>query len=222
MADGNIEISCLIPAAGSGERLGLGSKGLLQLQGRPLLWWLVEKVRKIADEVLVAVQPAQVLEVAAMLPGCRVIAGGSTRQASLDLLGDHARGEILLEHDGARPFASIELFREVLTAARCHGCASAVLDPEVVVAQLRDGMLCNAYTRDQVGLTQTPQAYTRALMLRVRAQTRAHGWSPEATMVQRALLAGEAVCAVRGEKSNLKITTLEDWRAAHGLDVMLQ
>jgi 2-C-methyl-D-erythritol 4-phosphate cytidylyltransferase len=221
MIENRIGISCLIAAAGSGERLGLGSKGLLELNGRPLLCWLADKLQAIADEVLVAVQATQVHDVAAMLPDCRVIAGGRTRQQSLDLLADQARGDLLLEHDGARPFASIELFRAVLAAARRHGCAAAVLDPEVVVAQLRDGMLHAAYGREEMGLTQTPQAYSRGLMSRVRERTRANGWNAEATVVQRALLAGEQVGAVRGEKTNIKITTIEDWTFARGFEVLL-
>ena len=51
-------VSFLIPAAGTGERLGMGPKGFLELQGRPLLCWLADKALQVADEVLVAV-PAQ-------------------------------------------------------------------------------------------------------------------------------------------------------------------
>ena len=46
-----VEVSCLIPSAGSGDRLGLGCKGFLELAGRPLLRWLADKGRRVADEV---------------------------------------------------------------------------------------------------------------------------------------------------------------------------
>jgi len=52
MAD--ITVSCLIPGAGTGERLGLGPKAFLQLQDRPLLYWVAERALQVADEVLVA------------------------------------------------------------------------------------------------------------------------------------------------------------------------
>mgnify|MGYP003557009793 CR=1 FL=1 len=76
-------MSVLVPAAGTGERLGMGPKGFLELQGRPLLCWLADKALQVADEVLVAVPAQYVGEAAAMLPACRVIAGGATRHDSV-------------------------------------------------------------------------------------------------------------------------------------------
>src|SRR6187431_3187211 len=63
-ADGGV--SCLIPAAGAGLRLGQGTKGYLSLAGRPLLCWLADKALQVADEVIVAV-PADRLEDATRL-----------------------------------------------------------------------------------------------------------------------------------------------------------
>ena len=62
-------VSFLIPAAGTGERLGMGPKGLLELQGRPLLCWLADKALQVAGEVLVAVPAEHVDEVRPCWPG---------------------------------------------------------------------------------------------------------------------------------------------------------
>ncbi len=100
-------VSCLIPSAGNGDRLGLGCKGFLQLAGRPLLRWVADKGRLVADEVLVAVPAERVDEATALLPDCRVIAGGDTRHDSVALLAQAARGDWLLLQDAARPFSSV-------------------------------------------------------------------------------------------------------------------
>lgn len=55
MSDARTGVSFLMLAAGAGERLALGPKGLLELHGRPLLCWLADKARQVADEVLVEV-----------------------------------------------------------------------------------------------------------------------------------------------------------------------
>ncbi len=204
-------VSCLIAAAGSGDRLGLGPKGLLEVRGRPLLGWLVDKAIQVADEVLVAVPLEQVDAMAQHLPGCHVHAGGSTRQASLDLLADKARGRWLIEHDGARPFVSVGLFKSVLEAAQQTGCAAAVLDPEVLVAVLAEGMLSGIHPREQMGLTQTPQVYSRELLQHVRQLQVPGDAGGEMTVVQRAVLAGIPVHAVPGERTNIKLTTSQDW-----------
>lgn len=219
MPSSNVGVSFLLLAAGSGERLGLGSKGLLELREQPLVCWLADKAARFADEVLVAAQQAQVEAVAALLPGCRVFAGGATRQQSVELLAAQARGDWLVEHDAARPFASLALFEAVLAAARDSGCAAALLDPEVLVAQVRDdGLLDAIWPRCNAGLTQSPQAYSRVLLERLRARG---GWEPGMTVVQRAVLAGEAVRAVPGERTNIKITAREDWPAVRHLEHLL-
>lgn len=214
-------VSCLIPAAGMGLRLGLGPKGFLELRGRPLLCWLAEKALRVADEVLVAVPAAQCQAVVALLPGCTVIEGGSTRHASVERLVDAASGDWLLLHDAARPFASVDLFKAALQAARETGCAATVLDPEVPVARVRDGLLVEAHPPAGMGVSQTPQVYSRQAMHRMQALAAEHGWRPQSTM-QLALLAGERVSAVRGEKTNIKITTPEDWAAVRHLEDLLR
>lgn len=221
MAEPRPAVSFLIPAAGSGERLGLGSKGLLELGGRPLLCWLVDKAREVADEVLVAVSAAHVDEVAAILPGCRVIGGGASRQDSVRLLAAQAKGEFLLVHDAARPFVSIGLLRQVRDAALQHGCAGAMLDPEVPVAQLRDGWVASARPRHEVGLFQSPQAFGRGQLQQMQQAAEAQGWRTQSTL-QLALLCGFAVRAVPGEKTNIKITTPDDWRMAQHFEDLLQ
>jgi 2-C-methyl-D-erythritol 4-phosphate cytidylyltransferase len=207
MADA--DVSFLIPAAGTGQRLGMGPKGFLELHGRPLLCWLADKALRVAGEVLVAVPPAHVDEVAAMLPACRVIAGGTTRH------------DWLLLHDAARPLASVALFRAALDAARETGCSATLLDPEVPVALVCDGLLVEAHPPSTMGVSQTPQVFSREAMRRMQAHAAAQGSRPQSTM-QLALLAGERVRAVRGEKTNIKITTPEDWAAVQHLDNLLR
>jgi 2-C-methyl-D-erythritol 4-phosphate cytidylyltransferase len=214
MSTVGIGVSCLVPGAGAGQRLGLGPKAFLELRGRPLLRWIADKALQVADEVLVAVPPGLVDEATAMLPECRVIVGGATRQDSIALLARQARGEWLIVHDAARPFASMALLQSVLDTARRTGCAGAFLDPDVPVARLRDGRVVEAYAHDEVGVFQSPQAFSRANMQAMLArQADAPGWYGQST-IQLALLAGVAVHAVPGEKTNIKITTTEDWQRA--------
>lgn len=212
MAD--VAVSCLIPAAGIGERLGLGPKAFLEVQGRPLLCWMTERALQVADEVLVAVPSPLVEQAAQMLPRCRVMAGGATRQDSIARLAGQAAGEWLIVHDAARPFASLALLQAVLATARRTGCAGAFLDPEVPVARLRDGRVIEAYPRDEVGVFQSPQVFSRENMRAMLAcQANAPGWYGQSS-IQLALLAGVPVHVVPGEKTNIKITTIEDWQRA--------
>ena len=109
----------------------------------------------------------------------------------------------------------------MLVAAREHGCAGAILDPEVPVARLRDGFVVEALPRHEAGVFQSPQAFARAQLLDMFERARVHGWQPQSTL-QLALLAGLRVAAVAGEKTNIKITTAEDWQQADTLERCLR
>ena len=221
MGETHAGLSFLMLAAGGGERLGLGSKGLLELHGRPLLCWLADKAAQVADEILVAVPADCVEATAALLPGCRVMAGGATRQDSIAVLTEHARGDWLLVQEAARPFASLALFEQVIATARRHGCAGAFLSPLVPVARLRDGIVVEAHAGSEVGIFQTPQVYARADMDRMlQHRAAAPGWFAQSP-VQLALAAGIRMHAVPGELHNIKITTDEDWRMAQHLGHLL-
>ncbi|RZA18092.1 MAG: hypothetical protein EOP93_12025 [Lysobacteraceae bacterium] len=123
--------------------------------------------------------------------------------------------------DAARPFSTLALFSAVLDAARETGCAGAFIDPEVPVARLRDGRVEAVLRRDEVGVFQSPQVFSRDAMRDMLRHALEHGFKPQSTM-QLAIDAGIAVAAVAGEKSNIKITTPEDWCHAVLLEEYLQ
>lgn len=208
--------SALVPAAGAGTRLGLGPKALLAIAGKPLLRTLVDRLSRVADEVVLAVPVAHLPAFEASYPDCRCIAGGDSRQDSVRRLLRAATHDWVLLQDAARPFASEALLREVALAAFETGCSGAFLDPEVPVARIADGLVVEAIAREQAGIFQAPQAFSRALLQTVLDQAEARGWRDQSTL-QLALRAGVGVRSVRGEKTNIKLTTPEDWAMAQQL-----
>lgn len=209
------EVSVLIPAAGQGERLGLGPKALLPLHGRPVIEWLADKARALGAEVLVACAPGMQAPA-----GCRRIEGGATRQQSVQRLAEAATLPWSLLWDAASPFASLALARAVLAAATAGGAATACWRPEVPCYPLQAGGTLTRPCEDEVVWSQTPQAYATALLREVSARAEREGWATQST-VQLLLRASHAVAAVPGEKLNLKLTTPEDWLLAQALRGLL-
>ena len=118
-----MKVAALIPAAGMGRRMGSGvEKQFLQLGGKPLLAHTLARFEETpeVDGVVVIVPPGreefcrrEVVEHA----GCRkvwhIVAGAETRQGSVGAgfryVGEDV--EIVVVHDGARPFVSPSLIR---------------------------------------------------------------------------------------------------------------
>ncbi|AWE41629.1 MULTISPECIES: 2-C-methyl-D-erythritol 4-phosphate cytidylyltransferase [unclassified Actinobaculum] len=117
-------IAAVIAGAGSGTRLGTqGSKALVRLAGEPLVIHAVRSMVRsgVVDDVVV-VAPANDLDMFEWVLGAagmhaRVVAGGSTRQASvaasLDAVGDASH---VLIHDAARPLTPVDQIRSVVDA----------------------------------------------------------------------------------------------------------
>lgn len=215
------DTTILIPAAGSGERLGLGPKAALVLAGEPLLGWVSRKALSICPDVVVAVPTGETANYAKLCQGCRCIDGGQSRQETVENLARRAEKDYALIVDVARPFASRALCEAVLNAARLCGAAGAFLQPDVPVALLAGTSVTQMLPRTQAGILQAPQAFSRPLLLEIIDRAHREGWE-EQSILQLAVRAGLEVAAVPGEKTNIKLTTAEDWHLAQQLTEHLQ
>lgn len=202
------DVSVLVPAAGLGERLGLGPKAMLPLAGRPLVEWVADKALQLGAEVLVACAPGMPAP-----PRTLRVEGGVTRQDSVLRLADAATRPWSLLWDAAAPFASLGLARAVLAAAGPCGAATSCLAAEVPVLRLEGGRVRAAYPAHGSGRSQTPQAYATARLRELARRAQREGWRVQST-VELFVRAGDEVAAVDGEKLNIKLTTAEDWQLA--------
>jgi 2-C-methyl-D-erythritol 4-phosphate cytidylyltransferase len=187
-------VSVLIPAAGSGDRLGLGPKAFLPLGERRVVEWVIAKAGRMAKEVIVACPPGAPALDPALAFTC--IAGGVTRQDSVRLLATQAGRGWVIVWDAARPFTSVALAGRVLAQALLSGGAAAA---------------CSGHDEFH-----TPLAFPRELLLQVTQRAASEGWAAPSTigLVRRA---GLDVATVANESHNIKLTTAADWALAQGL-----
>lgn len=218
-------ISAIVAAAGSGSRLGMGSKALIQLNGRTTVSRVVELFLALdeVDRIVVAAPPARLeltqLEIEQLHPGkpVTVCPGGESRQQSVrTALGLLHGSDYVLVHDAARPMASAALVRRVLAAAYHTGAAIPGLPPRDAVKLVEGGRLVESLDRSQLVLAQTPQAFSYQLL------ERAHFEAADAGLVgdddsQLVASSGHAVAVVEGEPTNIKLTTAEDLEVLQAL-----
>jgi 2-C-methyl-D-erythritol 4-phosphate cytidylyltransferase len=205
------DVSVLVPAAGSGERLARGPKAMLPLGGRPVVEWVADKARQLGVEVIVACAPGL-----AAPAGTLRVEGGATRQESVLRLAQAATRPWTLLWDAAAPFASIALARSVLAAAQATGAATAFCPAEVPWLELEHGRVAAAHPSRGSGRAQTPQAYATSLLRELAQRGAREGWVVQST-VELFLRGSVEVRAVPGEKLNLKLTTEEDLVLAQAL-----
>lgn len=213
--------SAIITAGGRGVRFGSGApKQFASLGGKPLLAHSVETFSSldiISEIVLVAPDdwvPYVEKEIAG-IPGSRVsrvVPGGAERQHSVENGFNALSGEpdVVVIHDGVRPFASASLIEEVIREAYGHGAALAALPAGDTVKKAGEtGLVESTIPRDTLWLAQTPQAFRYGVLREAFEKAREDGFhaTDEALLAERI---GAHVKLVKGSPHNIKITTRED------------
>jgi 2-C-methyl-D-erythritol 4-phosphate cytidylyltransferase/2-C-methyl-D-erythritol 2,4-cyclodiphosphate synthase len=227
-----VRVVALVPAAGSGERLGASvPKAFVTVAGRSLLAHAVERLLAAGvDDVVVAVPADQVVAAREALAGtATVVVGGADRTASVAAAlaaagpGDGVaspddQADIVLVHDAARAFAPPALIRSVIAA--CRAGAPAVIPVLPVADTIRsvraDGSLGGPVDRDLLRVVQTPQGFDGGLLRRAHEAAAGAGLraTDDAGLVEAL---GIAVTAVPGDRAAFKITTPSDLTDAERL-----
>ena len=204
----------LVPAAGQGQRLGLGAKAFLELDGSTLLEIVSRTLGPHVARVVVGV-PAGDLERARRLlpPPIEVMDGDTTRQATVARLVHATTESMVLIHDVTRPFASGALIARVLAAAAEHGAAASMVHPPIPVGRVNDGCVVQSLDRNEVMLPQSPQAFRREVLECAIRNAHRHGHQRQTTW-QLVEMDGGRIAVVEGEETNIKITTAVDWEIA--------
>jgi 2-C-methyl-D-erythritol 4-phosphate cytidylyltransferase len=101
----------IVPAGGSGERLGADRpKAFVVCAGRPLIEWSLDVLRAVCDRVIVAAPAGWDEE-----PD--FVRGGESRSASVkNALAAAPEAEVVVVHDAARPLVTRELVERCLAA----------------------------------------------------------------------------------------------------------
>jgi 2-C-methyl-D-erythritol 4-phosphate cytidylyltransferase len=215
-------VAAIIPAAGSGLRLGAEiPKAFLALGGLSLLTRSALAMSTLAD-VLIVAAPADALdEASAQLAQVdaeiHIVAGGEHRQESVAnaLRMVPADVSIVLVHDAARPLVPNEVTQNVVAAIR--GGAKAAIPVLPLVDTIKrvnnNGIAIETVDRNQLRRVQTPQGFDRAT-LDLAYQ------NPEVVATDDAGLMdalGIPVVTVAGDERSLKITTMSDVQHALSL-----
>jgi 2-C-methyl-D-erythritol 4-phosphate cytidylyltransferase len=211
----------LIPAAGSGRRMGSQrNKLLLTLLGKPLLSWTLAAAEASQHISWIGImgQPDDFPDFKAILSDLslvmpvELIKGGATRQESVynGLQALPPSADRVLIHDGARCLATPELFdRSAQALLTCPGLIVAVPVKDTIKVVDERRIVRDTPDRSNLWAAQTPQGFEVKLLKQCHQEGRQKGWevTDDAALFEKC---GLPVQIVEGEETNLKVTTPVD------------
>jgi 2-C-methyl-D-erythritol 4-phosphate cytidylyltransferase len=199
----------IIPAAGSGERLGAsGPKAFVLCGGRPLLDWSLDVLGEVCDRVVVAVPPGYE-------EAPDRVAGGPSRSASVRLaLAAAPEADVVVVHDAARPLLTRDLVERCIEALEgWDGVVAAAPVPDTIKEADASGRVVRTLDRSSLWAIQTPQVFRADALRRVLDTDDATlaAATDDASLVE---LAGGSVRVVEAPADNLKVTRAVDLQLA--------
>lgn len=217
-----MKVVALVLAAGQGRRMGAETnKPYLLLAGKPILFHTLHEFEECPsiDEVVLIVEKHEIDHARSSIVeafGCSkvtsIVAGGLKRQDSVwegikAIKGDC---ELVMVHDGVRPFISQVLLQKAIDATRESG-ATVVAVPvkDTIKVVSREKEVLQTLDRKTLWSVQTPQTFNHDLLKRAHEKARQDGFygTDDASLVERM---GVTVRVVDGSYENIKITTPED------------
>lgn len=213
-------ISAIILAGGKGKRMGANiSKQYIELRGKPILYYTIKKFSDSKDiNKIILVLPKDEIDYCKekvldkySLKVDLIVEGGKERQDSvINALDKLVDDEIVLIHDGARPFVSQRIIDEGIKYARLYGASAPGVMPKDTI-KIKDDSNFSISTPDRNTLVaiQTPQVFKLNIIKDCHKRIKAEKIKvTDDTMVVEAY--GNKVYLYEGDYTNIKVTTPED------------
>lgn len=215
----------LLTAAGIGSRMHINlPKQFLYIGGKPVILYTMEAFQRHPqiDAIIVVTLNAWKDTVKAYASNNHItklrwiVSGGSTGQESIKMGLEELRKhcdlkDIVMVHDGNRPFISAEIISDSLATFYEHGSAVAAMPCVEAIFKSDDGIMSDiSIPREKLFRTQTPHTYELEKLLWAHKKAKELGiQNTTATCVLMQQL-GEKIYFSKGSEKNLKLTTQDD------------
>ncbi|NSB11842.1 2-C-methyl-D-erythritol 4-phosphate cytidylyltransferase [Clostridium beijerinckii] len=213
-------VSAIVLAGGRGKRMGyIQSKQYIDLNGAPILYYTLKQFieNDLIDKIILVVPEdekdyckREVLN----KYGLKIddlVSGGSERQESVyNALEKLEKSDIVLIHDGARPFVSQKIINDAVEyAKRYKAAAPGVMPKDTIKIKDSNNFSVDTLVRSELVAIQTPQAFDFNLIYECHKEIkkRCISVTDDTSVVE---LLGHKVYIYEGDYKNIKITTPED------------
>lgn len=215
----------LLTAAGSSTRMGQDiPKQFLTVNERPVIVYTMEAFQhhpEIDEIIVVCLQGWEnVLRAYAnqfnITKLQMIVPGGENGQESIcngikALAQNHDINDLVLVHDGNRPFLPSEMISDCIATAKEYGCSVAAIPCQEAMVLTDDGVISKAnIDRDRLKRTQTPHGFTLGKMCELHERAKEKGITNTTATCTLMMELGEPVYFYDGSEKNIKLTTLDD------------
>ncbi len=219
--------TAVILAAGSGTRMNLGyNKMFYKIKNKPLISLSTQHFYHDSDcsEIIIVCNENEDKDIKNILINqklwndkCKIVNGSYERQYSVYNGLQHVSNDIVLVHDGARPFISKSLIAQLVEEANINGCAIPGVKVKDTIKYVNNLIVEKTLPREHLYAVQTPQACQTKLLLKAHKLAKEEQFlgTDEASLIEK--YTTSTVRIVNSSYENIKITTQDDLANAESL-----
>ena len=213
--------SVVIVSAGRGSRMKADiNKQFLKLKGKEVIAHTIDKFynNKNIDEIVVVVKEDEADFFRRNIidkygyKNIKIAFGGKERQDSVfnGLKAVNERCDIVLIHDGARPFVTDEIIKNSIECAKKNKCVIVGVPVKDTIKIInKDNEVCDTPNRSTLWSIQTPQVFEYLSIIKAHkiAKEKSYYGTDDSMLME---YLGYNVEVIEGSYNNIKITTPED------------
>lgn len=216
--------SVIIVAAGSGKRMNLDiNKQYIKIDGKEVIAHTIEVFynNENIDEIIVCIKKEEESFFKTEIlnkynfENIKIAYGGKERQDSIynGLKKLDSNSDIVLIHDGARPFVSHAIINNVIEETKDKKAVVVGVPVKDTIKVVDDGIVKDTPSREKLWSAQTPQTFEKDLIVRAYENAYKNNfYGTDDSMLVEFL--GQEVKMVLGSYENIKITNPEDINVA--------
>lgn len=226
-----------ILAGGKGTRMNISElpKQFLMLGDKPIIIHTIEKflICEKIDVLYLGIHPdwIQYMEdlirkyIVKTTTKIEIVPGGKDRNSTIFNIIDEIEKEygendnnIIITHDSVRPFVTLRIINENIEAAlKYNACDTVVSAVDTIVESKNSQFISNIPDRKLMYQGQTPQSFNISLIKNLYNKLSVEEKEILTDACKICVVQNVPVYLVRGEISNLKITTVADYKIAQAI-----
>lgn len=224
-----------ILAGGIGSRMNIDMpKQFLSLGDKPIIVHTIEKflLCERLDKIYIGVHPDWIFYMQDLIERynlnkekIKVVNGGADRNETIfNIISDiksnfeDSDENIIVTHDSVRPFVTLRIIEDNINTAIKYGACDTVVDAVDTIVMSEDGKnILNIPNRKHIYQGQTPQSFKINLLDGLYRDLSEDEKAVLTDACKICIFRNVPVKLVKGETSNLKITTISDYNVAKAM-----
>ncbi len=214
-----MKVSLILTCAGRGERAGFEkNKLLVNINGTNCFKKTLNAFLKsgLIDEYIITANQNDLEEITVLSPkSAKIVLGGNTRTESICNALKSVTGDILLIHDGARPFVSQKLIKNCILTAGRFGSAIPLCPTADTICKADEKQIENYLGKQDLYRVQTPQGFLAERIISAYEKIGLKTFNDDGEVYKSTF---GSLYYFEGDEENVKLTFAQDFNKLYGLN----